>query len=150
MTHEYIFKTIIEGDGLPIKFREKGQAWLSEKNPLFQSAQLKLEVGDTNFYTNRLMDKNVLRGELALTTSQWWDIMGSQMDGKLPVGFSKLAKELMMLPASTSGMERCFSTIGSIIKSRNRIAVEKAGKLCMIYRTLNSGRLADKYLELSD
>lgn len=124
--------------------------WLAKKNPLYESVQLKLEAGDSNYFVKRLMNKEILRGELALTSSQWWDIMGSQMENKLPIGFAKLAKELMMLPASTSGMERCFSTMGIIIsKTRNRIEIEKASKLCMIYRTLNCGRLEDKDIDLS-
>ncbi|OXA39541.1 hypothetical protein Fcan01_25605 [Folsomia candida] len=137
-------------EGLPTIFRERGQVWLAKKNPLYESVQLKLEAGDSNYFVKRLMNKEILRGELALTSSQWWDIMGSQMENKLPIGFAKLAKELMMLPASTSGMERCFSTMGIIIsKTRNRIEIEKASKLCMIYRTLNCGRLEDKDIDLS-
>ncbi|OXA36686.1 hypothetical protein Fcan01_28557 [Folsomia candida] len=67
-------------EGLPTIFRERGQVWLAKKNPLYESVQLKLEAGDSNYFVKRLMNKEILRGELALTSSQWWDIMGSQME----------------------------------------------------------------------
>ena len=108
-------------------------------------AQLKLEVNDDKFYSKSLMNKDVLRGELALTGAQWWELMDKKVGPKLPAGFAKLAKELMFLPASTSAMERCFSTMGSIMsETRNKIGVEKAGKLCMIYRSLNSEKLSNR------
>lgn len=91
------------------------------------------------------MKKEILRGDISLSGAQWWEHMGVLLGTKLPIGFSKLASELMLLPASTSPMERCFSTMGSIMtETRNRIGIEKASKLCMIYRVLNSQRLARK------
>lgn len=114
-------------------------------NPLYVVAQLKLEANDIDFFDKNLMNKEILRGEIPITPAQWWDLMGSHMGEKLPIGLSKLAKELMMLPASTGAMERCFSTMGSIMtETRNRLGIDKASKICMIYRTLNAGRLQNE------
>lgn len=133
------------GIGLPKKFRERGHDFLVKINPLYYNAQLKLEIGDETFYDSKLLNKEILKGEVAITASQWWELMGSVMGSKLPIGFAGLAKNLMMLPASTSAIERCFSTMGSIITdTRNRLGIEKASKLCLAYRSLNSDRLADK------
>ena len=112
---------------------------------MYVAAQLKLEINDDTFYDPVLLNKDVLRGEIALNPAQWWELMGTRMKEKLPTGLSKLAQDLMMLPASTSSMERCFSTMGSIMtETRNRIGVEKASRLCTIYRHLNFEKLKDK------
>ena len=121
---------------------------MDQRNHLFLVAQLKLEAGVDQFYDKILMQKSLLKGETALSPAQWWRLMGQRIP-TLPSGLTKLAEELMMLPASTSAIERCFSTMGSIMtKTRNRIGIEKAGKLCFIYRTLNSGRFEDENVEM--
>ncbi|ODM96994.1 hypothetical protein Ocin01_09686 [Orchesella cincta] len=49
-----------------------------------------------------------------------------------------IACRLQKLPASGSSIERCFSTLSSIMtKTRNRLGIEKAGKLCTIYQSLH-------------
>jgi len=102
---------------------------------------MKLKLNDNDYFYAPLMNKQILEGQIALTAKQWWQQMGEMMGSKLPQGLVELAQKLMMLPASTSGIERTFSTMGSIMTDvRNRIGLEKASQLCLIYRELNSSK----------
>ena len=57
--------------------------------------------------------------------------------GLLPEHVTSFILKLMILPASTSALERCFSTLGNIItKKRNRLGILKAEKLCICNRML--------------
>ena len=68
----------------------------------------------------------------------WWK---QAVTSAVPPTLLDTTSTLFLLPASTGGIERCFSTMGNIItKQRNRISVEKATKLCCInghYKILN-------------
>jgi hypothetical protein len=123
---------------MPIKYLKRGQDWLAGKNPMYLIAQMKLGLNDDVYFYKNLMNPDLLTVDNGLTPYQWWELMESSMNNSLPQGLSKLAQRLMLLPASTSGMERCFSTMGSIMTdNRNRIGVEKTSKLCAINRHLN-------------
>ena len=68
-----------------------------------------------------------------MNPSHWWASASKYQ--KLPIGLSELAQTLMKLPASSAGIERCFSALGSIMsKKQSRLEVEKGYKLCFIYQ----------------
>jgi len=51
-------------------------------------------------------------------------------------------RQLLCAVGSSAGVERIFSTFGLVhSKLRNRLGVEKAGKLVFIYKLLNSKSL---------
>ena len=97
------------------------------------------------------MDISLLTGKQGLSPAQWWRQMGETMGSELPDGFAELCQRLMMLPASTSGIERSFSTMGAIMTDvRNRLGLQKASKLCLINRTINAENFETKNLITED
>ena len=51
----------------------------------------------------------------------------------------KLCRQLLVVVASSAGVERVFSSFGLVhSKIRNRLGVTKAGKLVFIYKVVNS------------
>jgi hypothetical protein len=105
---------------------------------MYLIVQVKLGLNDDAYFYRNLMAVDVLCAPNGISAFQWWAAMNSSMEDSLPIGFADLAQKLMTLPASTSGMERCFSTMGSIMTdTRNRIGVEKTSKLCAVNRHLN-------------
>ncbi|KAK6186202.1 hypothetical protein SNE40_008287 [Patella caerulea] len=84
--------------------------------------------------------KPYLFEELVSKTSclAWWkSILFSKKD-YIDLGMLELVKTLMTAISSSASIERIFSTFGLVhSKLRNRLGVEKAGKLVFIYRMTN-------------
>lgn len=60
----------------------------------------------------------------------WWKAATTPA---VPPTVVDLMDSFYIMPASTSNLERCFSTLGNIMtKQRNRLSLDKASKLCMI------------------
>ena len=55
-------------------------------------------------------------------------------------------RQLMSAVASSSGVERVFSSYGLVhSKLRNRLGTEKAAKLVFLFKTMNAHTSADDY-----
>ena len=66
------------------------------------------------------------------------------MEGRFDEDFILLIKCLLCSVASSSDVERAFSTFDLVqSKLRNRLGVAKAGKLVFIYRVLNVNIASD-------
>ena len=66
----------------------------------------------------------------------WWKAVGAQCKD-LPDGFIELMITLQSSVASSSSLERVFSTFGLVMtKLRNKLGLEKAQKLVFVYRIL--------------
>jgi hypothetical protein len=77
----------------------------------------------------------------------WWSSVSKISN--LSNGFIEMAQKLMVLPASTAGLERNFSTLSRIItKPRNRLGLDKSSKLCFAYQYFRRNQL--KYSECVD
>ena len=61
------------------------------------------------------------------------------MAGRLHEDDKSMYRQLLCAAASTANIERIFSTFGLVhSKLRNRLGIEKAGKLVFMYKILNS------------
>ena len=70
----------------------------------------------------------------------WWKSV--KLSGALPGDLCDLATKILQMPASSAGIERVFSNFALIqTKLRNRLGLEKAGKLVFCYRMLSTGEL---------
>ena len=67
----------------------------------------------------------------------WWRSLATLSTiGESAINF---CESIMLLPASTAAIERSFSTLGDILtKKRNQLKVDRAKKLCVVYKTLAS------------
>ena len=71
---------------------------------------------------------------LKVDTHTWWKSLQSTLD----IDIMTLVDQLHTARASSSGIERIFSTFGFVhSKLRNRLGTEKAGKLVFLYKLLN-------------
>jgi hypothetical protein len=143
------------GENLPAKYYERGTEWIESKNPLYLMAQIKLSQADGQYYLSGMMCKDMIQGakeckadieihKNQITAEEWWNELNLRKGLNLPVGLAQLARNLMLLPASTSGMERCFSTMGNIMSDRSCLGLDRASKLCAIYRTLQNNNVKQK------
>ena len=120
------------GKDLPVPMKDRGNEWLSEKSPFFTIAAIHLSLDDTT-----LFPKSYLNAEFSanMEPSKWWISLKSA--STLPPNLCDLAETLMLLPASASAIERCFSTMNLIFhRLRSRLGIEKAAKLCFINRNI--------------
>ena len=71
----------------------------------------------------------------------WWSCVSKHT---VEPGLCELAICPLNLPASSASVERIFSNFGAVqTKLRNRLGVEKAGKLVACYRTLRGSEEPD-------
>jgi hAT family C-terminal dimerisation region len=114
---------------------ESGRKWLADQNPAYLLIANMLAIEDENYFPKSQMIEEIIN---SMDASSWWKIIG--MTGSIKnQDFLELVENLMILPASSSGIERIFSGMGNIItKTRNRLGLEKAEKLCFIFYYLKS------------
>ena len=63
----------------------------------------------------------------------WWESQITDENNVL-----KMCRQLMTAVASSAGVERVFSSFGFVhSKVRNRLGIEKGGKLVFMYKLLN-------------
>lgn len=116
-----------------------GYEWLKSIDVELVTAAMELEAKNDERYPQYLMNDETL---LSIDPRTFWTIVEKRSDFKPSV--CQFACRLMKLPASASGLERCFSTMGSILnRNRNNLQVDKASKLCTIYRSLRCLRDED-------
>ncbi len=86
-----------------------------------------------------------LQNEKVITETSatvWW--LAVERSQVLCKDLCDIAKKLLVMPASSGGIERVFSNFGLIqTKLRNRLGVEKAAKLVMCYRMLRDREVLD-------
>jgi hypothetical protein len=103
--------------------------YLSNTNPNFLATVMDYKAQRGVFLPYRFKDC-VVRN---VNTMSWWDTVDVSSD------FLLFVKALMTAVSSSASIERVFSTFGLVhSKLRNRLGVEKAGKLVFIYRVMNS------------
>lgn len=120
------------GDGLTTYEVEHGYDWLRSVDPGLVEVAMELEALNDEKFPRYLMEASLLQNTDPKT---FWTIVEKR--GMFPSSACNYALRLMKLPASASGIERCFSTMSSIFsRNRNNLQIEKAGKLCTIYRSL--------------
>ena len=70
----------------------------------------------------------------AVTPLAWWKSQSQTLDGEV----MKVVIQFLSAKASSANVEPIFSTFGFVhSKVRNRLGVEKAGKLVFMYRLMN-------------
>lgn len=93
-------------------------AQLNQKNP---------EYFSINYFDESLLN--------TCTPCDWWSSQYPLQ--KIQPSKIDYAKKLMILPSSSADIERHFSALGRILNERRaRLGVDKASKLCTIYKSL--------------
>jgi hypothetical protein len=137
---------ILIGNQLPDDLFNIGNRWLGTKSPFFIIATANLRLGDTSFFPPAYLDLQVCKN---MSPSNWWAAVADYQ--RLPKGLSSLAQTLMKLPASSAGIERCFSALGNIMsKKRSRLEVDKGVKLCFIYQHYRNKNKEEVYIDEED
>ena len=93
-----------------------------------------------NFLTENLQIPKALLHEPTIQNTKpavWW--MALERGEVVAKDLCELAKNLLVMPASSGGIERVFSNFSLIqTKLRNRLGVQKAAKLVFCYRMLRA------------
>lgn len=132
-THFRISSTI-SGHEIPSPMKDVGRRWFLLMNACFLPIVLAFQSADQTFFSPLLMDESIA---LKLEPVSWWRTAQSDNPTKIPHSFLETCESLLGLPASSAGLERCFSTLGNTITDRrNRISVEKAKKVCFVNHSL--------------
>lgn len=125
------------GQGILSTWKAKGNEWISMKSPmmLIYASEL-LRENESNFFYDSHLQQTVRE---SMDPTMWWK---TAVKTDLTQDIKTVVDRIFLLPASTSGIERSFSTLSQIMtKQRNRLSVEKAEKLCVIsnyYKIVNS------------
>lgn len=122
----------ISGEGLRKDELDSAYSWLENRNQNLVTMAAELEAKNENIFPRHFMKGPALQN---IDPVSFWTCVGNRKV------FSRsgcnIATKLMKLVASASGIERCFSTMGSIFgRNRNNLHVDKVSKLCTIYRSI--------------
>ena len=113
--------------------RDKGYRYIESKSSTFLLNMANFQGKNEDCFHRQYFSEEMRFG---LDPLLWWQ-QASKF--KITEDFMLLLKKLFALPASTGGIERSFSTLGNIMsKKRNRLDVEKAGKLCTVHNVLRN------------
>lgn len=116
---------------------EMAKTWLIEFNPDFQSEFQYYVDKDTEKYPAYMFE-----GSQDLDPGKWWHAMAKKtqnMENGPNYDFCLLMAVVTMLPSSSAGLERIFSSFGIVwTKLRNGLGDEKAVKLVKLYRAYNA------------
>lgn len=123
----YILDPRYRGKDLPSVYKNKGLKFLEQQHPFYVAYALSLLNGDVNYFYESALNEEVIK---KMAPKNWWNTACKDtVDAK----FIGLVEKIFTFPASTGGIERSFSTLGSIMtKQRNRLSIEKASKLCTV------------------
>jgi len=116
---------------MPANIKNQGLNWLSNRSSFY--IVFATEIGDSTseYFFQSFQQESVMK---KLEAVKWWKKAPTSAVSR---GMIDLATTIVGLPASTGALERCFSTMGNIMSfKRNKLAVEKAGKLCTISNSL--------------
>lgn len=123
----YMLDPRYKGSELPEAFKEEGLRWLEKKNPYYVVYTLELRNPDSRMFFTPTLNPDVIN---KISPRNWWRTACKEGVDK---GFLEFVDTIFSFPASTGGIERSFSTLGSIMsKERNRLRIEKGSKLCTI------------------
>jgi hAT family protein len=134
-------KLIYSKTGMGLKDADKniGINWIAKKNNFY--IQFCGENGEINKQKSDYFFDSYLKQEVQskMNPLDWWK---QSVTTAAPNKLLDIINILFILPASSAGIERCFSTMGNIMtKQRNRLTIEKATKLCCIngfYKIVNA------------
>lgn len=112
--------------------KKEAMFYAKEKYSSFLPLLIKYQAKADPFY-NFLFDDDVVN---QVSPLEWWKTHCTSPDTETVV--AKVTKQLLTASASTSSLERIFSTY-SLIQSnlRNRLGNEKASKLLFLFKSLN-------------
>jgi len=114
--------------------KDSGRKWFLKKNLDFLTILLAFQANDDTFFSQIILDDAIVS---KLHPVAWWKTAKNDNPTKVTQEFFETCETLLRLPSSSAGLERCFSTLGNIItEKRNRLAVEKAQKLCFVNQSL--------------
>lgn len=120
------------GDGLTREQIQEGNMFLSEQKALYIVVASQLRLKNEEYFPTHMFHDDILRG---CSSTTWWTSVGPT--DKLDSDTIKFATKLMRLPAGSADIERHFSALGNIMNvRRGRLGLEKASKLCVIYKNL--------------
>lgn len=119
------------GSRLSSELKNRGLNVIVESSPLNVIAAMELTNYRTNYFYTAFLKPEVC-GQM--DPLSWWKAAATN---QVPEELKILASKLFVLPSSTGGVERSFSTLGNIMtKQRNRLSIEKGSKLCRIHNFL--------------
>ena len=99
-----------------------------EINPDLVGVIMKFRVGSEPFI-NALFTEDAVS---AVTPADWWSLIAVDKAVKEDI------RKILSCMTTTAELERLFSTFGFVhSSSRNRLGVEKCGKLVFCFRVLN-------------
>lgn len=108
---------------------------IASLNPAHLLIVMKYQSKTATFLPFRFMEA-VTAG---VTPMEWWQVIGN-----LEPSFLSYVTQLMTAINSSASIERVFSTFGLVYsKLRNRLGIEKAGKLVFIYCSVNTTSICD-------
>ncbi|XP_067412762.1 heterogeneous nuclear ribonucleoprotein U-like protein 1 isoform X2 [Emydura macquarii macquarii] len=109
---------------------DAAMAWASQNHssvmPVIINFRARAEPFKQYMFTDDVLNK--------VTPLNWWKSLARHLETE----FLQLLSQLFTAVASSAGTERIFSSFGSIhSKLRNRLGVEKAGKLVFLFQSMN-------------
>ncbi|XP_050710213.1 uncharacterized protein LOC126994981 [Eriocheir sinensis] len=120
-----------KGKKLTMEEENMGMNWINENCPSALSLIMIYKAELPPFQPYMFSAHSLNAGPLA-----WWLSLGKIVEDKNY--FSDLVRKLFTTTASSSGVERIFSSFGLVhSKLRNRLGIEKAAKLVFIYKNHN-------------
>lgn len=104
-------------------------------SPNFLAVYFKFK-GDVEPFTGAIMKDDVIKN---FTSLQWWEVFFKTNPSLISEDDKFKIKRLLSAVASSSDIERIFSTFGQVhSKLRNCLGVDKASKLTFLYKRLNN------------
>ena len=132
----YILDPKVNGNTLDAEHVDSAMLYCSEYYPDCISTVVKFWARSAPFKAYMFEDSYLVEA----SSVEWW----MAMEGRFNEDFIQLIKCLLCSVASSSDVERAFSTFGLVhSKLRNRLGVAKAVKLVSIYRVLNVNIASD-------
>lgn len=121
--------------------------WLNERNEKYGALFNKFRIKDPDLIPASMFEKHMMD----MNASDWWLVMRNHAENETNpdedlISFCSLLISLGKSPASSAGIERWFSTLGFVwSKTRNKLGIDKARKLAIIYRALNKDRIVKRW-----
>ncbi len=134
----YLLHPKYQGELLSVTQTEEAKKWITKKNPDFLSTVIAFEAQcaplPASYFLPGATDN--------LSPLNWWKAVGKRAG--LSDAFMRLMRQLHSAVASSSSIERVFSSFGLIhTKLRNRLGNEKAAKLVFCHRLLRGPKPID-------
>lgn len=133
------FVTIIfsfAGNGLLPEHIAKGNEFLTKHRSFYTVVAAHLKQKSEDFFPLHMFTEDVLK-KCGPKPKMWWQTFTFDPLGPLDSATIQFASKLMGLPAGSADIERHFSILGNIMNvRRSRLGIEKAARLCVIYKHL--------------